>query len=123
MARFCASLHDRRRSRPVIICTLAISMSLALLQAPQLALVRTSGLNCGADARRPSPEAYRGSVARRAVPAIPQRDVARGASARNTKSESGTFAGIGTTLSSILGLSQLDSPGVSDAGAYPRRRW
>src|SRR5271165_6474608 len=58
MARFCASLHDRRRSRPVIICTLAISMSLALLQAPQLAPVRTSGLNCGADARRPSPEAY-----------------------------------------------------------------
>src|SRR6516165_7715981 len=28
MARFCASLHDRRRSGPVIICIRAISMSL-----------------------------------------------------------------------------------------------
>src|ERR1700731_3884198 len=58
MARFCPSLHDRRRSRPVIICMLAISMSLALLQAPQLALVRTSRPNRRSSARRPFPEAY-----------------------------------------------------------------
>src|SRR6516162_915493 len=58
MARFCPSLHDRRRSRPVIICTLAISMSLASVQAPPLAPVLTSDLSSQSGARRPSPEGY-----------------------------------------------------------------
>src|SRR5208283_2190615 len=58
IARFCSTLHDRPRSGPVMICILAISMSLALVQAPTLAPVRTSGLNCPPGARRPSPEGY-----------------------------------------------------------------
>src|SRR5271166_5909681 len=48
-----------------MICILAISMSLALVQAPTLAPVRTSGLNCPPGARRPSPEGYVRDDARR----------------------------------------------------------
>jgi hypothetical protein len=67
IARFCSSLHDRRRSGPVIISILAILASFALLQTPVLAPVRTSGLNRSARARRPSPEAYASSGIRAEV--------------------------------------------------------
>ena len=56
IARFCSSLHDPRLSGPVMISILPILMSLAMMQPPQVARVRTPRPNCGSGARLSSPE-------------------------------------------------------------------
>ena len=45
IARFCSSLHDRRRWHPVIISILAIPIFFAPMQAPNACTVRASGAN------------------------------------------------------------------------------
>jgi hypothetical protein len=57
IARFCAALHRRRRSGPVMTSNLAIAPSLAPVQTPLLAPVLTSPTH-RRYARRPSPEGY-----------------------------------------------------------------
>ena len=61
IARFCSSVHPRRRSRPLITSTRVIAPSLTPVQAPSLALMLVPSTSQRRCARRPSPEGYASS--------------------------------------------------------------